>query len=133
MLSIRTSKETVIQSGLVIFKFLYAGINTSLEDQRVHMYSKMAVKRKVNPARMPPTAGAATEHTLRSYLQYRDWALLKVHSLDPEEYGWMKSKGLYEPIPTKDAVAPDCILKFICCNCKPESNNACGTRRCSCI
>ena len=35
----------------------------------------MAAKGKILPQKLPPTVAAEREHSLRAYLQYRDWIL----------------------------------------------------------
>ena len=41
--------------------------------------------------------------------------------------------GIFGPIATADAIAPDSLLKSACCNCKVDTGDACNTSRCSCI
>jgi len=65
---------------------------------------------------LPPTEGAASQHSLCSYLQTRDWMLLQSTSLIPEEYGWIVGNHGYEPVPTLDSIAPEELFKFTSCN-----------------
>ncbi|KAJ8405288.1 hypothetical protein AAFF_G00322790 [Aldrovandia affinis] len=53
------------------------------------MFSRKAVAGLIKPETLPPTEGAAAQHSLRAYLQSRDWMLLQSMSLDPSDYGWM--------------------------------------------
>ena len=41
------------------------------------------------PEKLPPTTGAAIQHSLRAYLQYRDWLMLESQLMNPGEYGWI--------------------------------------------
>ena len=92
----------------------------------------MAAKGKILPQKLPPTVAAAREHSLRAYLQYRDWILLETQSLPPIEYGWRKGNDKsWEPIPSSGNIAPESLLKLICCNCT-ASGSACATNICSC-
>ena len=85
------------------------------------------------PQKLPPTDASATQHALRSYLQYRDWALLESQSLDPSQYGWVKSSQTFEPVGFEGEVAPAALLNFTACNCKTNNPDAaCNSNRCSC-
>ena len=53
-----------------------------------HVLSRKAAAGIIKPETLPPTDGAATQHSLRAYLQTRDWILLQSMSLDPTNYGW---------------------------------------------
>ena len=78
------------------------------------------------------TAGAAVQHALRAYIQYRDWQLLQSQSLDPREYG-SAFTGTFEPVGAAEPIAPSTILQFISCNCQLTSDeNGCGNNRCTC-
>ena len=43
----------------------------------------MVAKGVVRPERLPPTLGAAEQHSIRAYLQIHDWMALECTSLDP--------------------------------------------------
>ena len=91
-------------------------------------------KGKMQPQSLPPTAGAAAQHSLRVYLQWHDWALMKSMSLAPFSYGWQESEsGGYEPVGTLDEIAPPAVLNLTTCNCNisnPET--ACKNDTCQC-
>ncbi|KAI4802447.1 hypothetical protein KUCAC02_020283, partial [Chaenocephalus aceratus] len=82
----------------------------------------------IKPETLPPTEGAAAQHSLRAYLQTQDWILLQSMSLNPSDYGWTLGVHGYEPVPTLDPMAPEELLQFTSCNC----NGDCSNRRCSC-
>ena len=52
------------------------------------MFSRKAAAGLIKPETLPPTEGAAAQHSLRAYLQTRDWMLLQSMSVDHSEYGW---------------------------------------------
>ena len=125
-----SKKENLVRSGSDLFKILYVGETTkSLDQLRFKLFSKCATARyRLNPDRLPPTAGAAAQHSLRAYLQAQDWLLLQTPSLNVLEYGWRRGSFGYEPIPSEDPIAPEYLLKVISCNCEGD----CSTLRCSC-
>ena len=133
LLSVRVSTNEVIEAGLSLFQHIYGDKTKALETLRFLSYSRMIAKKKLNPSRLPPSTSSATEHILRSYLQYHNWVTLDTASLNPLHYGWeMSSEGYYRPIPTKAAIAPAGMLNLICCNCSVEVENPCQYLRCSC-
>ena len=112
-LDTEATKETVIQAGTAIFKY---------------MFSRKAAAGVIKPETLPPTEGAAAQHSLRAYLQTRDWIFLQSMSLNPSDYGWTIGVHGYEPVPTLDPTAPEELLKITSCNCHGD----CSNRRCSC-
>ncbi|KAJ8401136.1 hypothetical protein AAFF_G00387180 [Aldrovandia affinis] len=76
------------------------------------MFSRKAAAGLIKPETLPPTEGAATQHSLRADLQTQDWMLLQSMSLDPSDYGWMVGVHGYEPVPTLDPMAPEELLRF---------------------
>ena len=127
-LDLRATRDTVIRSGIAIFQYIYHAPGTTLGAIRYSMFSRKAAAGIIKPETLPPTDGAATQHSLRAYLQTRDWMLLQSMSLDPTNYGWAIGAHGFEPIPTLEPMAPEELLKFTSCNCKGD----CSNRRCSC-
>ena len=95
---------------------------------RAVKYQDMAAKEVIDPAKLPPTLGALTQHIFRAYYQCTVWKKLNESVLDPSEWGWMEVEALYTPVKTADNMAPEDILKFIHCKCKSN----CISRACSC-
>ena len=122
------TKKAVIQAGTAIFQYLYHGPNLTLGEIWYKMFSRKAVAGMIKPETLPPTEGEAVQHSLRAYLQTRDWILLQSMSLNPCDYGWTLSVHGYEPVPTLDPMAPENLLKFISFNCHGD----CSSRRCTC-
>jgi len=127
-LNVQASRDVVIRSGISIFQYIYHAPGTALAVIRYSMFSRKAANGLIKPETLPPTEGAAAQHSLRAYLQTQDWMLLQSMSLDPSGYGWTLGSNGYEPIPTLDPMAPEGLLKFISCNCKGD----CSNLRCIC-
>lgn len=87
-LDTEATKEAVIQAGTAIFQYIYHGPATTLSEIRYNMFSRKAAAGLIKPETLPPTEGAAAQHSLRAYLQTRDWILLQSMSLNPRDYGW---------------------------------------------
>ena len=127
-LDTEATKKSVIQAGTAIFQHIYHGPYTTLGEIRYNMFSRKAAAGVIKPETLPPTEGAAAQHSLRAFLQIRDWILLQNMSLNPSNYGWKIGVHGYEPVPTLDPMAPEELLKFTTCNCHGD----CSNRRCSC-
>lgn len=127
-LDVRATKDAVIQAGVAVFQHIYHAPDTALSAIRYHMFSRKAAAGLIKPETLPPTEGAAAQHSLRAYLQIRDWMVLQSMSLDPSDYGWTIGVHGYEPVPTLHPMAPEELLRFTSCNC----NGDCSNRRCSC-
>ena len=103
-----------------------------MEQLRYEKYNQLVTKGTFKPDKLPPTTGAAVQHALRAYLQYRDWLLLESQSLDPIEYGWAYTDA-FEPVGSLEPIAPESILKFITCKCQIHTTEeSCENNRCTC-
>ena len=51
------TKETVIQAGTAIFKYIYHGRDTTLSEIRYNMFSRKAAAGVIKPETLPPTEG----------------------------------------------------------------------------
>ena len=134
LLNLRSDRQAISKAGIVLnFQFIYKRPSTPLRQIRYEIYSELVAKGKFVPQKLPPTDASATQHTLRSYLQYRDWAMLESQSLNPLQYGWVKSSHTFEPVGFEGEVAPAALLNFTACNCKTTNPDAaCNSNRCSC-
>ena len=128
IIALDTPKEQIVEAGVSLFSYVYGDITKPLKTPRLNKYETMAATRMVKPEYLPPTEGAAIQHTLRAFLQYYDWVLLGSMTLPPCEYGWDIKNGKHSPILTTEPVAPPQLLKLTICNCK----QGCKTSRCSC-
>jgi len=113
-LDIRAEKDDIIKAGCDQFKLMFRGKPAKdLEDLRFDIFSKRAAAGSIKPEKLPPTTEAAAQHSLRAYLQTRDWLLLQTSSLDVLDYGWKMGDQGYAPVPAIDPIAPDYLLKFV--------------------
>ena len=124
------NKEKIGEAGSNIFKTIYNGsASSTLGELRHHIFSRKAAAGTIRPQALPPTTGAAIQHSLRAYLQFQDWLCLEeAQSLDPSEYGWSIGVNGFQPTTTLDPVAPEKLLRLTSCNCK----KGCSNNRCSC-
>ena len=81
----------------------------SLSNLRYTGYNQICAKGVVRPEILPPTEGAVKQHSLRDYLQVRDWAELECGFLDPATYGWRIDNGVFIPIGTLEPTAPGAL------------------------
>ena len=93
LLSVRESKEKIIEAGLCFLQYIYGDKKKTLSALRFLAYNRMVAKKSLNPNRLPPTIASATEHILRAYLQYHNWVMLDADSLNPLDYGWKSAPG----------------------------------------
>lgn len=116
-------------------------VNTSLSDIRFDVWLSKTGKRRLTKTpelkALPPTTEAFTENVKRAHAQTFIWKSSldqEPVALDPSKFGWSKDEGTKElvPITTPDSVAlaPDAILKMICCGCASEQ--PCSTSKCGC-
>ena len=129
------STQTEVGSAAIkSFIIVYGGkADTSLTKMRYHKYLDMVCNGLIEPGKMPPTERSANYHGLRVHLQVIEWKVLDEKlNLKPEEWGWKIEKGIFTPITTDKAVAPDNLLKVIRYKCKATSRNQCGTNSCTC-
>ena len=130
--NLRATKEEIAEAGIKLFQYLYNNVDTPLNQLRYDKYNTLMAKGVFKPERLPPTTGAAIQHSLRAYLQYRDWLMLESQSMNPREYGWIFTDS-FEPVGSTEPIAPPTILEFISCNCQiTVTGNSCENNRCSC-
>ena len=124
-----SSKQDIKASGERLFKHIHGGTDdTTLPQLRFRKFSKQAKVGVIRPENLPPTENAAYQHSLRTFLQVQDWLKLTTMSLPPLEFGFKLVAGRHEPITTTEPIAPENLIKLICCNCSGD----CDTLRCSC-
>ena len=87
-------------------------------DLTFDIFTKRASAGSIKLEKLPLTTEAAAQHSLRAYLQTRDWLMLQTPSLEILEYGWKLSDQGYAPVPSTDPIAKDYLLKFVSCNCE---------------
>jgi len=126
-LDMQSTKDAVIKAGVAIFKYICHASGATLGAIRCNMFSKKAACGVITPETLPPTEGAAVQHSLCAYLQSWDWILLQSMSLVQHVFG-SSEHGNYETVPTLYPMTPDELLQFTSCNC----NRDCSNRWCSC-
>ena len=137
VLEVFTNPQSAIQcvkdAGVKLFEYIYrkstGKTSMHLNDIRYHNFMKMTARGKICPERLPPTKGAAEQHSLRAYLQLQDWIQLKPKSLDPALFGWTLKHNIYKPVGFIGPIAPQGLLKLISCGCKTD----CKNNICSCV
>ena len=75
--NLRVTKGEISEAGVKVFQYLYSNIDKPLNQQRYDKYNIIMAKGVFKPEKLPPTSGAAMQHSSRAYLQYRDWLLLE--------------------------------------------------------
>ena len=118
-----------VKAGENALVALYGGKQGELLDSLRHRkYQEKVCTREVEPQNLPPTSSAAIYHSLRVFLQVKQWQGL-AENFPMEEWGW-KLQVIHHviPITTDLSAAPENLLKMIRCNCATE----CSTARCTC-
>ena len=102
------------------------GKENPLRHRKYH--EKVCTKgRQVKPKNLPPTSGAARFHSMRVFLQVKQWQG-EDGDLSIEGWGWKLRGNKVCPITTELPPAPENLLKMIQCNCSTDCLNA----RCTC-
>lgn len=126
------TKEDIAQAGEYFLKLLYNGRVSSddLNKTRFNCYKKVIAKQpvfgKFDLSVLPPTSGAAKQHSYRVFHQVQSWRGVELPATD---WGWKKKEGQLLPIPTLDPLAPENLLKLVFCNCKIDCAQRCDCRR----
>ena len=114
------STDQVALAGEKFILALYGGIQCGSLDEHRYFSCKALIARQsltanFNLAIVPPTAGAARQHSMRTYLQVQTWL---GNELSPCDWGWHLRSGQLIPVTTQMAVAPDELLNILTCSCK---------------
>ena len=123
------SVDNIIDAGEKALVELYGGKEgeclNSLWHRRFH--EKVSTRgQQIYPHNLPPTSAAVKQHSLRVYLQVKQWQGRDEH-LRIEDWGWLYEDGQVLPVTTHLAPAPEYLLKMIRCNCASD----CSTARCT--
>lgn len=120
--------DTIAAAGEQFLATLYRARQdkTSLNFLRYQQFARSVTKSKFNPASLPPTTAAARQHSLRTYHQVQAWYGI---NMNPEQWGWERSKTGLTPVKTTEDPAPEALLKFISCSCRKGCGRACGCRK----
>lgn len=100
---------------------------TSLNQYRFQSFMRSVANIKPDISSLPPTEGAAKQHSRRTYLQVQQWL---GNELPPQEWGWKRLGDTLVPIITEDPPAPEVLLKTIFCRCTKDcASGKCGCRK----
>ena len=108
------SPQEVIAAGEQVLVSMYNGKPGELLDSLRYkrFCEKVATNTShVQPQSLPPTSAAAKYHSLRVYLQIKQWKDSE-NDLLPIEWGWRESEGGLLPVHTDLAPAPDELLRI---------------------
>ncbi len=112
---------------------------TSMSQHRFRKWKNMTKSkcRSFKLECLPPTTEAFSLHVCRAHYQAALWRYATCPDLpdiDPSQYGWEKDFVTWTlapiQLPPDTPIAPDSLLKILCCNC--ESEEPCKSKRCSC-
>ncbi|GBN17053.1 hypothetical protein AVEN_63800-1 [Araneus ventricosus] len=99
----------------------------NLNNHRYAAFLKSSTKVKSDLSSLPPTKGAAEQHSLRVCLQIQKWLN---NQLPLYQWGWARGDdGSLFLVTTNDPVAPDTILNPIFCSCTTGCGGRCGCRK----
>ena len=130
--SVETSVEEIAKAGENALVCLYNGKpHEKLDELRYRKYcEKLASKKaQVQPQSLPPTSAALRYHSMRVYLQIRQWKDDGcTDTKEAQRWGWKEGQGQLIPVMSDRPVAPEALLHIIRCNCSSD----CSSRRCSC-
>ena len=128
--AVDTCADDAVKAGENALVAMYGGRQgESLDSLRHRKYhEKVCTKgRQVEPQNLPPTSGAARFHSMRVFLQVKQWQG-EDGNLSIEDWGWKLRGNQVCPITTELPAAPENLLKMIRCNCSTDCSNA----RCTC-
>ncbi|CAH3175055.1 unnamed protein product, partial [Porites evermanni] len=103
--------------------------STKLDGMRYQRYcEKLATNSsQIQPQNLPPTSAAARHHSLRVYLQVKQWKG-ENEGMSLVDYGWKVTEGQVLPRMTDLPATPESLLQMIRCNCSSD----CASARCTC-
>ena len=122
--------DDVVVAGENALVSLYGGKpGEKLNGMRYQRYcEKLATNSsQIQPQNLPPTSAAARYHSLRVYLQVKQWKG-EDEGMALEDWGWNVTEGQVLPRMTDLPAAPESLLRMIRCSSSPD----CASARCTC-
>lgn len=112
-------RDVIAKNGCNLIASMYSnkkGRIQPLNDVRYLNYTSKTFKSGFKLEKLPPTEGAAIEHSFRVYFQIQKWHGVEKSAI---EWGWKydADKNLI-PKFTADKLIPEDLLKKICCSCE---------------
>lgn len=121
-----STHDAIANAGEKMFLATYSATVGDLDKQRYGAFIKSTTRVKPDLPSLPPTRGAARQHSYRVYLQVQEWL---GNTLEATSWGWDRGDdGFLKPIATLDPPATPEILQSIFCSCI----KSCGSARCGC-
>ena len=138
---LNVSHEALVKKGTSFIGVCYGNPSslTSMSGHRLRKWKSITKgKGKVFKLEtLPPTTEAFQLHIRRAHYQAAVWrsaAYPDLPDMDPSHHGWEKdliTRTLVPmQLPLNTPIAPDVLLKLLCCSC--DSEESCKTKRCSC-
>ena len=138
---LNASHEDLVKKGTSFTGVCYRNPShlTSMSEHQFQKWKSMTKgKRTIFKLKtLQPITEAFTLHIRRAHYQAAVWhsaAYPDLPDMDPSQYGWendLITRTLVPiQLPPNTPIAPDGLLKILCCNC--DSEDSCKTRRCSC-
>ena len=128
--SSHSAVSDIVTAGEKVLVSLFGGQpSDGLDTLRYKRYfEKLATKSsQIQPQNLSPTSAAARYHSLRVYLQVKQWQEENAEML-LEDWGWKVSGQQVLPVTTDLPPAPQSLQQLIRCNCSSD----CSTLRCAC-
>lgn len=77
--------KVIADNGCKLIASIYKSTNQNLEDLRYNQYRTLSTKAGFKLEKLPPTVGAAVQHSYRVYFQLQTWL---GNEVQPTEWGW---------------------------------------------
>ena len=122
--------DDIVVAGENALVSLYRGKpGEKLDGMRYQRYcEKLATNSsQIQPQNLPPMSAAAQHHSLRVYLQVKQWKG-ENEGMSLEDYGWKVTEGQEIPRMTDLPATPESLLQMIRCNCSSD----CPSAKCTC-
>ena len=128
--NLHSTVDDIVAAGENALVSLYGGKpGEKLDSLRYQRYcEKLATKSsQVQPQNLPPTSAAARYHSLKVYLQVKEWKG-EDEGMSVKDWGWKVTDDQVLPMMTDLPAAPECLLRMVRCNCPLD----CASARCTC-
>ncbi|KAK3754659.1 hypothetical protein QZH41_003875 [Actinostola sp. cb2023] len=128
--SASATPEEIATAGHNVLVSLYKGKpGEQLDHLRYTRYcEKLACRTsQIQPQSLPPTSEAAKNHSLRVYLQVKQWKD-EDGDMAVQDWRWKINEGQVTPVMTDLPAAPESLLRIVRCNCTKD----CSSMTCRC-
>jgi hypothetical protein len=128
--------KVIVRNGCKLISSIYKCTNDklSLDDLRFQQYKVLTAKSTFKLEKLPPTVGAATQHSYRAYFQLQTWLGNKITAT---KWGWKEvianNSKILMPRFTEVSVVPEDLIKTISCSCETSCDgNRSGVENMDC-